>query len=585
VLPTPYRHLLGTYLLPHWRRAFTLALLLASLIGLDLVQPQIVRYVIDTAQAGGALGTLSMAAALYVGLALLVQAVGLAEQYIAESLGWLATNALRADLIRHCLDLDLAFHNAHTPGELIERLDGDVTVLANFFSRFVLQLIGNGLLLLGILLLLWRVEWRIGLTMLLFSLGALLIMHLLRKPGARYAQASRQAAADLFGFIEECLSGLADLQTAGAHSYVLRRLARALQATTHWGLLSFLMGSLVGDSMSMVFGVASAIALALGASFFRSGAISLGTVYLIFQYTTMVREPLDEITRQTRDFQRAGASVVRVWQLYTTPRTVVDGPGVALPPGALSVECRGVSFAYPPVRVGDEAPEAVLHDVSFRLAPGQVLGVLGRTGSGKTTLARLMCRLYDPGSGTVLLGGADLRAFRLDDLGRRVALVTQDVQLFAATVRDNLTLFDLSIVEERIVAALDGLGLSAWCRALPAGLDTVLAPGGTGLSAGEAQLLAFARVFLHDPDVVILDEASSRLDPATEQLVEQAVDRLLAGRTAIMIAHRLSTVARADEIMILEGGRIVETGARAALALDPTSRFAALLRTAAEACV
>jgi ATP-binding cassette subfamily B protein len=246
------------------------------------------------------------------------------------------------------------------------------------------------------------------------------------------------------------------------------------------------------------------------------------------------------------------------------------------------VEFRDVSFAYPVAGAGRALPDPVLQGISFRLEPGRVLGLLGRTGSGKTTLARLLCRLYDPGSGAVLLGGVDLRELRLDDLGRRIGLVTQEVQLFAATVRDNLTLFDPSIADERIVAALDGLGLSAWYHALPAGLDTELPPGGGSLSAGEAQLLAFARVFLRDPDVVVLDEASSRLDPATEALIERAVNRLLAGRTAIVIAHRLGTVARVDEIMILDGGHIVEAGTRTALALDPTSRFAALLRGSAQ---
>jgi ATP-binding cassette subfamily B protein len=218
-------------------------------------------------------------------------------------------------------------------------------------------------------------------------------------------------------------------------------------------------------------------------------------------------------------------------------------------------------------------------EISLRLAPGRVLGLLGRTGSGKTTIARLLLRLYDPTGGEVRLGGLPVREASLADLRRRVALVTQEVQLFQGTVRDNVTLFDPAIPDERIIAALAGLGLTAWYRALPAGLDTELASGSGGLSAGEAQLLAFVRVFLKDPGLVILDEASSRLDPATEALLEEAVGRLLAGRTAIIIAHRLATVARADEILILEGGRISEYGARAELASEPTSRFARLLHT------
>ena len=336
------------------------------------------------------------------------------------------------------------------------------------------------------------------------------------------------------------------------------------------------MGSLLGGATSLVFTAATAAALALSAYLYHSGAMSLGTVYLVFQYTTMVRTPLGEVTHQARDFQRAAASVARVGEIFATPLRVADGPGAALPPGPLAVEFRAVSFAYPAASVGAAPPGPVLRDLSFRLAPGRVLGLLGRTGSGKTTLSRLVCRLYDPTAGTVLLGDVDLRQPHLASLRGRVGLVTQEIQLFAATVRDNLTLFDSTIPDARLLQALDDLGLSAWYQALAAGLDTPLALG--GLSAGEAQLLAFARVFLHDPDVVILDEASSRLDPATEALIGRAVDRLLAGRTAIVIAHRLSTVARADEIMILEAGGILEHGPRQALAADPNSRFAGLLR-------
>jgi ABC-type multidrug transport system fused ATPase/permease subunit len=207
-----------------------------------------------------------------------------------------------------------------------------------------------------------------------------------------------------------------------------------------------------------------------------------------------------------------------------------------------------------------------------------VLGLLGRTGSGKTTLTRLLFRLYDLSSGAIHLGGVDLRVARLHELRERVGIVTQDVQLFQASIRDNLTLFDRSIADERIMAMLEQLELAGWVSSLKHGLDTELGPGGGGLSAGEAQLLAFARVFLQDPGLVILDEASSRLDPATERLIERAVDRLLAGRTGIIIAHRLATVQRADEIMILEHGQIIEHGPRELLANVPDSRFATLLR-------
>jgi ATP-binding cassette subfamily B protein len=243
---------------------------------------------------------------------------------------------------------------------------------------------------------------------------------------------------------------------------------------------------------------------------------------------------------------------------------------VGLPAGALSVELDGVSFAY--------ESESVLHGVSCYVEPGEVLGLLGRTGSGKTTISRLIFRLHDPVEGTVRLGDIDIRNARLESLRRRIGLVTQDVQLFQGTLRDNVALFDRSVPDAQLGDVFRELGLEEWLDALPSGLDTPLGAGGRGLSAGEAQLVALARVFLKDPGLVVLDEASSRLDPATERLLERAVTRLLDGRTGVVIAHRLATVQRADRIMILEDGSVAELGLRSVLVQAPESRFSRLLR-------
>jgi len=241
------------------------------------------------------------------------------------------------------------------------------------------------------------------------------------------------------------------------------------------------------------------------------------------------------------------------------------------------LRCRSLSRTY---RSGSR-DLTVLKDITFDVSPGEFLAILGPSGSGKTTLTRLILRLYDPIKGAIRLGGVELRDVALAELRGRVGMVTQDVQLFHATVRENLTFFDPSIPDQRILAVLEDLELLPWYQSLANGLDTVLAGSG-GLSAGEAQVLAFTRVFLRNPGLVILDEASSRLDPATERLIERAVDRLLAERTGIIIAHRLATVMRADDILILEGGRIREYGQREALRNDPGSRFAELLRTGME---
>ena len=599
---THYWRLLVGYLRPQWPRVVLLAVLLLGSIGLQLANPQILRSFIDTAMAGGAPQALTFAALLFIALALAQQLLTVLATYVGENVGWTATNQLRADLTLHCLQLDLAFHKARTPGELIERIDGDVTALANFFTQLVIQVLGNLLLLAGVLLALFGEDWRVGLALTGFAIVTLATLHRIRDFAVpRWTQA-RQSSAELFGFLEERLAGTEDIRSSGAVLYVLRRLYVLLRELLHKHRAARVAGQVTHVTSHSLFALGNGVGLALGAYLFLHGAITIGSVYLITYYIGLLTMPLEQITRQLQDLQKAGASIGRIEELTQIQSTIRDGPGVPLPGGALGVEFDHVSFGYADEPSDDGRPPTddtrpktqnsklkthnleglVLHDISFCLEPGRVLGLLGRTGSGKTTLIRLLLRLYDPTQGAIRLGGVDLRAAHLADLRQRVGMVTQDVQLFRASVRDNLTFFDRSIPDARILEALEELGLGPWYRSLPDGLDTRLAAGGGGLSAGQAQLLAFARVFLKDPGLVILDEASSRLDPATEALVERAVTKLLRGRTAIIIAHRLVTVQRADEIMILEGGRIREHGPRERLASDPGSRFYQLLRMGLE---
>jgi len=583
-----YRALLARYLAPQAGQVLLLALLLFGSIALQLVNPQIMRRFLDTAQAGGVMSSLIRLALLFLSLALVQQVVSVAEVYVGERVGWTATNALRADLTEHCLRLDLSFHNAHTPGEMIERIDGDVTALTSFFSQFVVQVVGNVLLLAGILVALFMIDWRVGLALALFALITLLVLTRFRNIAVPHWKAERQASADLFGFLEERLCGTEDIRANGAERYAMRRFYVLMRDLLRKSLKATLMFNILFNASFFLFALGTAAAFAVSAWLFDKQILTLGTVYVVFFYSNMLQRPIDQITHQMGSLQRAGAGLVRVQELLRTQSRLPEvEDGVPLPEGALAVDLRGVSFGYADQAASvDAAKDLVLHDLSFRLAPGKVLGLLGRTGSGKTTLTRLLLRLYDPDSGRVSLGDSgdptDVRRVPLDHLRRRVGMVTQNIQLFHGTVRENLTLFDPEIPDERIRAVIVGLGLEEWLTSLPHGLDTLLESGGGGLSAGEAQLLAFTRIFLRDPGLVILDEASSRLDPATERLVERAVERLVEGRTAIIIAHRLQTVHRADQILILESGQIQEWGERVALASDPGSQFYRLLRAGLE---
>jgi ATP-binding cassette subfamily B protein len=548
-----------------------LALLLFGGIGLQLLNPQIVRTFLDTAQARGSSQVLVQSALFFLGVALTSQIVTTITGYVSEDVGWRATNQLRADLTAHCLNLDMTFHNAHTPGELIERVDGDVAILSEFFSNLVLQVVGNGVLAAGILLLLFREDPRIGLVGLGYGLILAVFLRLIQPRSVKALGEMRQADAELYSFFEESLVSTQDVRGVGAVAYVLRRFFGHMRNQFHLTRRARVILMYTFSAGFIIYVLTQALTLIIGGRLFLDGAITIGTLYLVVSYVDKLETPLNEIRRQVAQLHYTIASIGRIEEFLNQTPAVQENPTATATAGRSPVAFLGVSFGY-----GDR--DDTLQDISFQLAPGQSLGLLGRTGSGKTTLTRLLFRLYDPDVGAIQLGGVDLRDLALSDLRRQVGMVTQEVQLFAASVRDNLTFFETTTSDAEILAALETLGLAEWAAALPQGLDTPLQAGGQGLSAGEAQLLAFARVFLKDPGLVILDEASSRLDPATERRLEHAVEKLLQGRTAIIIAHRLATLQQVDQILLLDQGAIAELGPREALAADPHSAFHRLLR-------
>lgn len=572
------RRLARDYLQPYMGAVGALVGLLLAATALPLLTPQLLRRFIDQAAAGRPLGMLVGTALTYLAIGLGGQGVNMAATYGASRLAWTTTNRLREDLVEHILGLDMSFHGKHTAGELIERVDGDVTALADFLARFLFQVIGSVLLLLGALVLVFREDVRVGAALSGFLVFATLVVVQLQRRAIPLATAQREAVAQVIGNLEERIGGAEEIRALGAADHVVHRFqevnATAYRADFRWQVTSG--GLLVATNL--LFALGTALMLAIGIVLLRGGAMTIGTVVLLFQYTTMVRRPLEQIIQQFKELQLAAAGATRVLQLLRERPTIVER-GITRPlpaRGALSVRFEHVGFAYP----GDE-DDPVLHDVSFSLAAGRSLGLVGRTGSGKTTIARLLLRLYEPTSGLVEIGGVPIEQATLASLRDRVRLVTQDVQLFAADLRDNLTLFAGGVDDGDMVDVLRRLGLGEWYASLPAGLDTTLGPGGSGVSAGEAQLLAFARVFLAEPGLVILDEASSRLDPYTEQLIDRAVDQLLAERTAVVIAHRLSSLERVDEIAVIDHGHLVEHDERDALAADARSRFGQLLAVAA----
>ena len=450
-----YRQLLTRYLRSQLPMMILLGVILLGSIAVQIVTPLATSRFIDRAASGGSERGLISLALLTIALVIVGQGLSVAETYVAENVSWVATNALRVDLVAHLLRLDSGFHAAHTPGELIERVDGDVAALARFFSRFVVTLLGNLLLIVGVLVLLFTVDWRIGLSLSAFVVVAFVAMVRIRAMATPYSAAERQESAEFYGFIGETLAGREDIRSSGAEGFVLRRCAQRMRTWLTATVRAQIRGYGLVATTEAMFGLGAATAIGLSCMLYRDGALTLGAVYLLFRYTEMLRQPTEQIRNEIQDLQQADASMGRVESLLATEPALVDGPAERLPAGPLSVQFDGVSFAY-----ADGTP--VLRDVDFCLEPGRVLGVIGRTGAGKTTLTRLIPRLVDPTCGVIRLGGTDLRSVRIDGVRTRVGVVTQDVQLFNASLRDNLTLFDARVSDERLVDVLETLGMRGW---------------------------------------------------------------------------------------------------------------------------
>jgi len=560
--------LLVAYLRPERARVLALTGVLVVAMLSPVAGPVLLGTAIDEALAGEPSGQLVVPAIAFLAITLGGDALQVVVAWWSVRLAWQVGNRLRLDLARHALGLDLEWHGRHSPGQVIERLDGDIEAIVKFSSTAVLHLFGNAVLLVGVLVVALLVDWRAGLLITASAAVAVAIMVRIRGLAVPAHDAEREVVGNIYGDLEERLGGLEDLRANGAGGYAVHRLHESSSRWWHAARRAALIGAGSYAGAAASFTIGSVLTLALGVWLTRSGEITIGALVALFRFSQMVREPVDRIAEQMKEMQKAAAGARRAARLLATAPALTDGPGTPLPAGPLAVDLDGVRLVY-------ASGHVALDSLDLHLAPGAVLGVVGRTGSGKTSLGRLLTRLWDPAAGVVRLGGVDLRATTDAELRRRVAVVSQDVELLDASLRANLTLYGTrSATDADLTRALTDVGLGAWLAALPDGLDAPL--DGRSLSAGEAQLLAFARVLLTDAGLVVLDEATSRLDPLTEARLRAATEQALAGRTAVVIAHRLATLDRVDEICVIDGGRIVEHGARDALGADARSRYARL---------
>ena len=568
--------LLKKYLRPYVKQVLILSFFLVLYNVIQIINPQIIRYYIDAVfEPTLNTRTILYAALLYIGMNLILRAIMILNEYLSNNLAWATTNDLRIDTTRHCINLDMTFHNKHKTGEMIERIDGDASTLSEFFSTFIVYFLGSILLLIGVLIAVFIEGWIYGVIFLGFTLISLIGLYFVRKISAPLWKKVRESTTEMYGNIEESVSGLEDIKGNGADEFIMKSFhgiaqtnyknkAKAMIVSRTYYVINVLMNAVLNIGI-------------LVTSYYLSNTFGIngGSLFLLLSYGTNILFPLRLILWQLEQLQNSLANIERINELLSIETKILDDGNKNFPENEVKLIFEELDFGY-------LIDELVLQNISFNLEPGKKLGLVGHTGSGKTTIARLIFRLHDPINGKIKFNGYDSREFPLKNLRKNIAYVTQDVELFKASIKDNITFFDKEISDETILKVFQELGLMEWYNKLPNGLDTLIFSEELGLSAGEEQLLALTRAFLKNPKLVILDEASSRLDPATERHVDHALEKLLDNRSAIIIAHRLATLDKVDDILLLKKGEIIEYGSREELVKNPNSQFSILLQKGIE---
>jgi ABC-type multidrug transport system fused ATPase/permease subunit len=539
------------------------ALLVAT--GAGLAPPYLAGRAVDSGIVAGDVGALDLIVVAFLLVATLNAAATYLQTYLV---GWVGTRALqdlRERLFAHIQAMSIGFFTRRSPGVLISRMTNDIEALNQLVTDGVVTMFSSTLTLIGVVVILLFLDVQLALVVFLTFplLAAASVVFRIVSHGAY--RATRERIAAITGYLQETLSGVRVVRSFGQEPRHAAAMTELNEANREANMRTVYLNASYFPAVELLSAVGVAAILLFGGAQAIDGAIKIGVIVAFVGYLQVFFQPIQELSQLYTTYQQGMAALDKIFDLLDTEPDMVDAPD-AIDPGTLrgEIEMEGVSFAYADdalERQGQgEQVEWALLEVDLHVPPGQTLALVGATGAGKSTFAKLVARFYDPQAGRVLVDGHDLRGVRQEALRRQLGIVPQEGFLFSGSVRENIAFGRPDATLEEIEDAAAAVGATEFIAALPEEIETEVGERGVQLSAGQRQLVAFARALLAEPRILILDEATSNVDVRTEKTIERGLERLLAGRTAIVIAHRLSTIRRAGKIVVLEGGRIAEAG-------------------------
>lgn len=548
-----------SYLRPYrsWVALATLVLLVNSL--LQLAGPYLTKVAIDSHIRTGDLHGLGRLALLYLGVVLLGFTLQYVQFYVMQWVGQQIMFDLRVRIMQHITRQELSFFDRNPVGRLMTRVMGDVQTLNELFTTGVVAIFGDFLTLVGIVVAMFLLDWRLALVANLV-LPILAAISLLFRSRVRASyRIIRQRVAALNSFLQEHITGMRVVQLFGQEEASRARFARLNDAHRQVHLQTILYYSLFFPAVELVSAAATALILYYGGGRVVQSSLELGVLVAFMQYAERFFRPISDLSEKYNTFQSAMASSERLFHLLDRE------PGIRNPPVPKRIQRAQGHVVFDQVRFAYKEGEPVLDGLSFEVRSGERVALVGATGAGKTSVLSVLTRLYEIQSGRILLDGVDVRHLALEDLRRQVGVVLQDAFLFAGDIESNIRLGEAHIDSERVREAARLVHADAFISRLPEGYASVLGERGATLSLGQRQLLALARVLAFDPAILVLDEATSSIDTETELAIREAVRRVMAGRTSLVVAHRLSTIHDCDRILVLHRGRLRESGSHAEL--------------------